>query len=175
MSLDHDCITFDVEVRELGPSIGQGLFLREPVAEGATVAVFGGFAVPISRFRELPSERQRHAIQVSDDIFMVGGEQRSLGDFVNHSCDPSTHLIGEVVIAASRDLAVGEQLTYDYATSDSAPYDEFECECQTERCRGKVTSEDWMDPTVQAQYRGRFSPYLQRKIDALDLDPRSCV
>lgn len=173
MRLAQDHITVAVEVRELGATIGQGLFLRECVAAGDIIAVFGGFPTHVTRFRELPSDRQRHAIQVGDEIFMVGGEQRSLGDFVNHSCNPTTHLVGEVTLAASRDLDIGEQLTYDYATSDSTPYDEFECECLADRCRGKVTGEDWMNPAVQEQYRGRFSPYLQRRIDKLDSESES--
>lgn len=168
MRLTHDHIAVPVEVRELGANIGQGLFVRSPIAKGEVVAVFGGFATPAHQFREMPADRQRHAIQVADDIYLVGGEERSLGDYVNHSCDPTAHLAGEITLVAARDLAVGDQLTYDYATSDSAPYDEFECECKAERCRGKVTGEDWMNPVVQRWYEGCFSPYLQRRIDALD-------
>jgi hypothetical protein len=168
--LTQDHIAMSVEVRELGASIGQGLFLREPVRAGQIVVIFGGFATPTHQFLELPLDRQHHAIQVADDVYLVGEDQRSLGDYVNHSCDPTTHLVGEITLAAARDLAADEQLTYDYATSDSTPYDEFECECGSPRCRGKVTGEDWMDPAFQERYRGFFSPYLQRRIDALRAD-----
>lgn len=167
MRLTQDHIPSAIEVRELGSTIGQGLFLREPVAAGATVIVFGGFPTGADQFRQLSADRQRHAIQIGDDVYHVGGEERSIGDFVNHSCDPTTHLAGEITLIAARDLEAGEQITYDYATSDSTPYDEFECDCGSDRCRVKVTGEDWMNPTVQHQYRGSFSPYLQRRIDAI--------
>lgn len=173
MRLTQDHIPVAVEVRELGSTIGQGLFLREPVASGDTVAVFGGFPTGGEQFRQLSTDRQRHAIQIGDDIYHVGGEERSIGDFVNHSCNPTTHLVGEITLVAARDLGVGEQLTYDYATSDSAPYDEFECDCGSDRCRGKVTGEDWMDPLVQQQYQGCFSPYLQRRIEAIARSPHA--
>ena len=34
---------------------------------------------------------------------------------------------GNVMVVAMRDIAVGEELTYDYAMSDGSDYDEFEC------------------------------------------------
>jgi hypothetical protein len=68
---------------------------------------------------------------------------------------------------AMRDLAVGEEICFDYATTDSSDYDEFQCACGTPSCRGKVTGRDWLRPDVQAKYVGWFSPYLQRRIDKL--------
>lgn len=167
MQFSADHVLVAVEVRDLGNEIGCGLFLREPVEAGRTLVVFGGLATPAHQFRELPLERQHHALQVADDVFLVSGEQLAIGDYVNHSCAPSGVMIGEITLVAARDLVVGEQITYDYATTDSAPYDEFECACGEADCRGKVTGEDWMDPDIQQRYRGHFSPYLQRRIDVL--------
>ena len=145
----HDLSTTDhllvpVEVRSLG-SVGDGVFLTAPVADGTPIAVFGGRAVP-------------------------GDVNPTIGDLVNHSCDPTGLLVGQVVLVASRDLDAGEQLTFDYATCDSTSYDEFECECGTSRCRGKVTANDWMEPMVREQYAGHFSPYLAAKIAGLERD-----
>lgn len=168
MSLTSDHILVSVEVRDLGAHVGRGIFVREPVPRGAIVAIFGGRATPGYQFRELTAERQQHALQVADDVFLVPDDHRDLGDFINHSCDPTAVLVGEITLAAARDLEVGDQLTFDYATSDSSPYDEFECECGADRCRGKVTGEDWMSAELQSLYRGHFSPYLQRKIDSID-------
>ena len=35
------------------------------------------------------------------------------------------------------------------------------------QCRGRVTGNDWRDPTLWKRYAGHFSPYLQRRINAL--------
>ncbi|MFN3254118.1 MAG: SET domain-containing protein-lysine N-methyltransferase [Ilumatobacter sp.] len=155
------------ELRELD-EIGIGLFLAEPVAAGHPIVVFGGEPTPGPHFRLLTEERQRHALQVDDDVFLVG-QVGDIDERVNHSCDPTGVLVDAVTLVAARDLASGAQITYDYATTDSVPYDEFECECGSARCRGKVTAEDWMDPVVRSHYDGHFSPYLQAKIDRADV------
>ncbi len=58
-------------------------------------------------------------------------------------------------------------MTIDYAMCDGSPYDEFDCECGSPLCRGRVTGEDWRNPELWQRYAGHFSPYLARRIDAL--------
>jgi len=86
---------------------------------------------------------------------------------LNHSCEPSCGLVGATLLVAMRDIAVGEELTFDYATCDSSDYDEFECLCGEPTCRGIVTGLDWTKPELQERYAGWFSPYLQRRIASL--------
>jgi hypothetical protein len=69
-------------------------------------------------------------------------------------------------IVAMRDIAIGEELTFDYAMSDASDYDEFDCNCRTSLCRGRVCADDWRIDTLRHRYKGFFSPYIQRKIDA---------
>ena len=65
-----------------------------------------------------------------------------------------------------RDIAPGEELTHDWATTDDLDY-EMECHCGAVGCRGTVTSKDWMKEELQQKYAGWFCWFLQRKIDAL--------
>jgi uncharacterized protein len=66
-----------------------------------------------------------------------------------------------------RPIALGEEVCFDYATSDSTPYDEFLCGCQEPGCRGKVTAQDWRLPELIERYQRYFSPYLQIRIQHL--------
>ena len=166
MKLTADHVVVDVDVRSSGRA-GYGIYLAEPVRRGDLLVVFGGSATPGHVFRQLPADRQRRSLQVADDVYLVTEPERAMGDCVNHSCDPTAVFEGQISLVARRDLAIGEQITFDYATSDSWPYDEFECECGEDLCRSKVTGEDWMDPDLQRRYAGNFSTYLQRKIDRL--------
>ena len=166
MRLSPDHVLVPVELRSLGV-VGTGMFLRAPVERGTTMVIIGGRATPGNEFRRLPEYQQHRSLQVADDVYLVTDPNPTLGDYINHSCDPTTVFVGEITLVARRDLAVGEQVTMDYATCDSSPYDEFECECGSAACRGKVTGEDWMKPELHERYAGQFSPYLQRKIDAL--------
>jgi SET domain-containing protein len=64
--------------------------------------------------------------------------------FINHSCDPnceSDNVGGRVFITAIRDIAVGEELTYEYNLYDSDD-DDGDCYCGAGKCRGTMFSED---------------------------------
>jgi hypothetical protein len=76
-------------------------------------------------------------------------------------------LNGQITLIALRDIAVGEEVCFDYATCDGSPYDEFECECGAPSCRKHITGRDWRRPELWERYCGYFSPYLQRRIERL--------
>jgi hypothetical protein len=55
--------------------------------------------------------------------------------------------------------------------SDGSAYDEFECQCNTPHCRGRVTGNDWANPDLWERYGRHFSPYLLRRIEKLRAVP----
>jgi hypothetical protein len=145
---------------------GIGAYAVAPIGAGETVAAFGGTVVTRATLDGYEPARRSRAIQIDDDLFLVSAEEPDSGDLVNHCCDPSCGLLGNALLVAMRDIAAGEEITYDYATSDGSDYDEFECHCGAGRCRGTVTGDDWRLRDVQAAYDGWFSPYLARRIAA---------
>jgi uncharacterized protein len=149
---------------------GHGSIAVDAIAAGEVVAAFGGRCVTRDEFDLLPHDQQLRSVQIDDDLYMAGAPEPEPADFINHSCEPNCRLTGNVILVAARDLAGGEELTYDYATSDGSDYDEFECACGSALCRGKVTGHDWMLPELQLRYRGSFSPYLAKRIaDLVDV------
>jgi uncharacterized protein len=63
--------------------------------------------------------------------------------FINHSCDPnceSEDVGGRVFVKAIRDIAAGEELTYEYNLYDSDDA-EGDCYCGAKQCRGTMFSE----------------------------------
>jgi len=143
---------------------GRAVFAVEPIAAGETVVAFGGYVASRDQLDTLSPERISRAIQIDDDLFLVGPEEAEPGDMVNHSCDPNCGIVGSVLIVARRDIAPGEEITFDYAMCDSQDYDEFVCRCGVPSCREKVTGSDWTLPELQERYRGWFSEYLARRI-----------
>ena len=156
-------LTPKAQAHEAGEK-GWGNFAVEPIEIGETVGSFGGWSVPRLVLATLEIERQHRAIQVDDDQYLVSKEIREPGDCFNHSCEPSCSLSGATILRARRNIEVGEELTFDYATCDDSDYDEFTCECATASCRGTVTGKDWQLPELQEKYLGEFSPYLARRI-----------
>ncbi|PSM30628.1 SET domain-containing protein-lysine N-methyltransferase [Haliangium sp. UPWRP_2] len=144
---------------------GDGAFAIAPIGRGETVAVFGGYPVSRAQLEALPEERKRRSIQIDSDLFLVSGEVREPGDMVNHSCEPNCGIRGDIIVVARRDIAVGEELTFDYAMSDASDYDEFRCACGTAVCRGVIRGTDWRDPAIQTRYAGFFTTYVRMCIE----------
>lgn len=145
---------------------GHGVFAREAVQKGEVLTVWGGVVVPERRLEEFPEYAQTHGIQVEEDHYLLPLTTTDPADYFNHSCDPNTGMSGQICLVAIKDIAPGDEVCFDYAMSDSNPYDEFDCRCGAPNCRGRVTADDWTLPELQRRYQGYFSPYLQRRIDA---------
>jgi SET domain-containing protein len=155
------------EVRP-SPIQGQGLFALESIAAGEIVAVKGGHVLTGEQWRELEEELGPAEIQIAEDLFIAPvdrGERDGAMLYTNHSCEPNICIEGQIVFVALRDIAAGEELTHDWATTDDGDY-EMACRCGAPSCRGTITGKDWMRPDLQAKYEGRFAWHLQRKIDS---------
>ena len=156
------------EAREIPPK-GFGSFAVNPIPMCTVVATFGGTILTRINFETYPLEQRSRSIQIDVDQFVLGPESRESGDSINHSCLPNCGMRNATQLIAMREVAVGEELTYDYATSDTSDYDEFECACGSDNCRGRVSGNDWKLPDLQSRYQNMFSPYVQRKIQAAQL------
>ncbi len=146
-------------------SEGFGVLVTRPLARGSLLCVWGGHVVSTRRMLRMPEVRRRFALQIDDDRYLVT-PLRGIGvaDLVNHACDPTAVLAGADTLVARRDLVPGDEVTYDYATSDANPFLGFACRCGSPDCRGSITGEDWRDPTIQQRFGDAFSPYLLRRI-----------
>jgi hypothetical protein len=143
---------------------GRGLFARERVRAGEMLLVWGGDVVTGEMLKWMSEEKHRLAVQIEEDLYLVTPNEGP-ADWVNHSCDPNAGLVGQIVLVALRDIRPGEEVCFDYATSDGSPYDEFECGCGSPHCRGRVTGDDWQLAELQSRYAGHFSPYIQKRIE----------
>ncbi len=80
---------------------------------------------------------RQYAYPISEEVFILWSENPDEWAPQNHSCAPNTGYKGLNLIAL-RDIAVGEELTLDYATildENAAP---FECQCGATGCRGLI-------------------------------------
>ena len=118
---------------------------------------------------DMPQFTQR-VLQIEDGLYLFDPHANDPSNCFNHSCDPNAGLTGQIGLIAMRDIESGEEISFDYAMCDDSEYDVFDCACGSIDCRGRVTGRDWMNPDLQKKYHGYFSPYLQRKIDALTVD-----
>ena len=156
-----------LEARRIPHKGGMGVFTRAPVGRGDLLAIWGGRVIPVEEVRQVSEALRHYVIQIEEGLFLTPSDPTEPAEYFNHSCDPSAGLSGQIALVAMRDIGTGEEVCFDYAMSDCHPLFDFDCECGSPLCRGRVGAEDWRDPVLQQRYAGYFSPYLQRRIDAL--------
>ena len=151
------------EARWAGQGRGRGVFALRDIPAGSLVCIFGGRVIDWASLQALSEDERRMALQVDDELFIVSTREGP-SDWVNHSCEPNTGMSGQISLVAMRRILAGEEITFDYAMTDSVPYDEFDCACGASLCRTRVSATDWLLPDLQRRYGGHFSPYLERRL-----------
>lgn len=148
------------------PIHGRGLFAARAIRRGEIVAVKGGHILDRRALARSPARAEASYIQIDDDFYIGAispGEVPRNKLFINHSCEPNVGIRGQVTFVALRDVAAGEELTYDWAMEENRPA-RTRCTCRAASCRKVLTGQDWRLPALQRRYRGFFSAYLAIKI-----------
>ncbi len=130
---------------------GRGVFAAAPVPAGTTLLRYAG-----PRLTYAQTTPQTLAVQVGPDLYL--GESGGPDDLVNHSCDPNAGLVvvgddgSDVVLVAVRDIAPGEQVTFDYSTTLDEDDFEFDCRCGAAACRGRMRDFKHLPGDVKRRY-----------------------
>jgi SET domain-containing protein len=170
--LKHSYVTKKARVSSSGIN-RKGVFAKARIKKGEVIAVWGGFIIGEKEFKRLSKKRfkkiEDYATKVSDGFYLVSCKKGGLedDDFFNHSCNPNAGIHGHLLMVAMRDIAPKEEITYDYAMTDADFAYSFHCACGVKNCRGVITTSDWKIPALQQKYKGYFSWYIQKKIEAM--------
>ena len=146
---------------------GRGLFAVEAITKDEMVAVKGGHVFDRRTLVAIEPVLGPAEIQIGEDLFigpLAESEREGSMIYSNHSCEPNIGVRGQIVFVAMRDIAAGEELTHDWATTDDDAY-RMECRCGATACRKTITGQDWRRKELQEKYGRYMSSYLLEKIE----------
>ena len=138
---------------------GQGLFTAVAVPAGGTVLVLDGVIRP---------KPDRYSIQVDvashlhprPEALAEGEASPAPWWFLNHCCRPTVRIEGLRVVAV-HDLAAGEQLRFDYDTTEWSLAEPFRCGCG--HCGGRtVGGYARLGDEERARIDAIVAPHLRR-------------
>ena len=150
---------------------GNGLFAVESIEKDEVIAYKGGHLLEVDEFNKLSESCKAASLQIDNSVYLAPVNEAEVGGVmvgINHSCSPNVGIQGQIDTTAMRDIEPGEELTGDYVVAYQDDVFSFSCNCGSDGCREKVTSEDWKISELQRKYKGYFSLYLQRLIDKKD-------
>jgi RimJ/RimL family protein N-acetyltransferase len=157
-----------------GPSTiaGNRLYASAPFRAGEIVFVWGGGTIisDAELHAVIASGRRNNSVGVDENQHILwGADDPDAGGpgGVSHSCDSNLCMLDARTVGARRDIAVGEELTLDYALFSVAPDWHMDCHCGSSLCRGIVTGKDWRSSELQERYAGHFSPFINARIAKL--------
>ncbi len=144
---------------------GTGLVAKQFISANTIVWRFDTTCIELSNkeLLTLPKKQRDLTYQKGNRyILEVDG-----GQFMNHSCDPNVWWQGDDTMSARRDIMPGEEITYDYATSEAnlrwRP--EWDCRCGTNQCRGIITGMDCLSKEFQERYRDHMPTWVENFIE----------
>jgi SET domain-containing protein len=130
---------------------GRGVFARERIPAGTRLIEYTGERITEDEGdRRYPWEDSApyHTLlfKVDDDLLVDGNVGGNISRWINHSCEPNCASSIEdrrIYIDTLREIAPGEELTYDYhfVTRDRhtpAVKRRFPCHCGAAGCRGTL-------------------------------------
>lgn len=163
---DKSWVSEKLEVRDSNIH-GKGVFTKEKILKGEVVIIWGGQVVSIEDFSKGIGEKHTN-VGIGENLFLVApnADEKSIDDFMNHSCNANLWLENEVTLSAKNDIDAGEELFIDYAIeiADENYIMKNDCYCRETNCRKTITGNDWKIKEIQELYKGHFSPFINERI-----------
>lgn len=145
-------------VARRSPIHGNGVFAARPIAKGEHIIVYKGKLLTDARADELYGEGadtgHTFLFTLNEHYVIDGNKGGNTARWINHSCNPNCEALilenedgnprhDEVHIDAIRDIASGEELTYNYGITLDVPHTAkmkkiWACRCGTKRCTGTM-------------------------------------
>src|SRR5215475_13064303 len=129
-----------------------GCYTQVAIQEGTHVVEYKGGRLSKDQADDLYNERpDMYLFCIGEGDYVVDGY--GVAAFINHCCDPNceTDEFDEHIwIIALRNIAAGEELTYDYNLYDGDEDDEAICHCGAKGCRRTMYGEEEIERREKA-------------------------
>jgi SET domain-containing protein len=139
---------------------GRGVFAQRRIGEGEAILRFSGRLV--SRWEV---KNPNAALQLDEDLFLES--DGAIDECLNHSCSPNCSIdFDRLMLVACRDIDQGEELTFNYNTSEYDLEDQrcaFICLCGSDKCIGHVKGFGYLASSRKEEIAPNVSPFLKRK------------
>lgn len=153
-----------------------GVFTDSPIPKDSVILRCSG---QLRRSDELIDGVDDNAIQIGKDLY--SGPTGGLEDYINHSCKPNSGLVvanGGASFRAIRDIEPGEEIVWDYSTTQVDKDWSMKCNCGASSCRKRIAYFRSLPSEIKKLYvmRGVVPDYAQtvdegRKFKLVKGDP----
>ena len=126
---------------------GTGGYARRNIAARTPVIEYVGEKITKAEALVRCEANNEYIFTLDDEFDLDGNVPWNPARFINHSCAPNCEAeveAGRITIIALRDIAAGEELTFNYGY-DLEDYREHPCRCGAAECLGFIVAEEFFD------------------------------
>ena len=147
---------------------GRGLMVLEECKKGDFVCEYVGVAVKRKYldglFARYKHERMLYIMALDGDVYIDARHRGGIARYINHSCEPNCAVhrwkvrgIIRAGVFALRELAAGEELSFDYQWDRKRGRALTKCYCGSESCRGTLEiPKDCEEQELEEQLEGHW-------------------
>jgi SET domain-containing protein len=123
----------------------KGIFAKENISKTSIIFFLRG---------KVTRRPTRYTIQIGSSRHLAAPAIRKSDDeldycwlYLNHNCDPNGYVnTDELTFRARRDIAAGDEITFNYLTTESELAAPFTCTCGATHCFGLIKGCDFLTP-----------------------------
>ena len=154
---------------------GKGVFANADIKKTEMIALWGGKIYSASEADSLCKANPHfltHTVSIYNGFYLGPTNLRKFDDteFFNHSCEPNIGVKGQIILVARRKIIKGEELFFDYDTTETSEDGWFYCKCGTNSCRKKIDGSGWKNPDFVNKNWHFLSWYIKEKIKKKSVD-----
>ena len=133
--------------------------VKEKIYQGDIVFMFEGKIITQPTRTSIQVDVSKHI----DGQHQIDSDDKSLSwKFINHSCEPNGYIdIDNQTYVALRDIKVGEELTFDFHTTEFDISDPFDCECKSKNCLKRIEGFKHLDKEQKKKVQSKIAPHLK--------------
>lgn len=127
-----------------------------PIGPDEVVVHYRGAIVSAPAMYTLQIDEHRHL-----------GPSGTAADFVNHSCEPNCAIdFDRLCLVALRPISPGEEITFNYLTTEWELAAPFECRCGATQCMGTLRGFKQLAPAERRALEPHLSPFLRGRLES---------
>ena len=111
-----------------------------------------------------------HSIQIAPDLHL--DPQDAIWRFVNHHCAPNLRIaLRDRAMVALRDISVGEELFFNYLSTEWDMHAPFVCNCSAAHCPGMIAGLRYLSSGQRWPIRAILSDAMHQQLECVGAGP----
>lgn len=136
---------------------GKSLFARKDINKNEIILEFE------KNFLPYPTKT---SMQIDENIHQESKNPDAFENFINHSCEPNSYInFRDLTLRVIRKIKKGEEITYNYLTTEWELKSKFQCKCGSGKCYGHIKGFKYLTKEQQKDLLPFISPFLKKKIN----------